>query len=146
MAGNSRLMAPADLDTSSGCVVITRFECRSVFGLLYFIALHARLQHAVRKDAGGYVGSCAVVLWGSRTLLSISLWADLKAVYSMGNVSRHIEAARLPRRLGIATNCGIYGFAGDWRRVMFGTECESRSPIRPIESTPQTRPHPMNSI
>jgi hypothetical protein len=125
-------MRRLELDVSKGCVVITRFECQVLLRLLFLIALHRRLQRDVRRRTNGFVGATAIVDWRNRTLISISLWSDLDAVYSMGQVPSHIEAARLPRRLGIATSCGVYAFAGDWRRVLFGTQAQAQSPLQPL--------------
>ena len=66
--------------------------------------------------------------WRRKTLLSISLWENLDGIYAMGNVSQHVRAARLPSALGVATTCGIYYLAGDWRRVMFRSAAYIRSP------------------
>jgi hypothetical protein len=121
-----------ELDDSKGCVVITRFECRTLPQLLFLIALHRKVHRDVRHRAQGLVRATTIVHWRGKTLMSISLWSDLDALYSMGRVRRHIDAARLPARLGIATSCGVYGFVGDWRRVMFGTQAEARSPMQPL--------------
>jgi hypothetical protein len=125
-------MRRLELDASKGCVVITRFECQTLLRLLFLIALHRRLERDVTRHAKGLVGATAMVDWRNRTLISISLWSDLDALYSMGQVPSHIEAARLPRRLGIATSCGVYAFAGDWRRVMFGAQAQAQSPLQPL--------------
>ena len=56
----------------------------------------------------------------------------------MGEVREHIEAARIPRRLGIATTCGIYTFEGECSAVMFGVE-------RLDKPNPLTDPDPNRS-
>lgn len=119
-------------DDAGGCVVITRFECRSLLRLLYLMLKHSSTKRAVRRSAKGYVDSVAIVDWRQRTLISVSLWRSVASIFSMGEVREHVFAARLPRKLGIATTCGIYKFAGDWRSVMFGTFAEAHSPLERI--------------
>ena len=112
---------------------MTRFECRGLPALLLLLALHVRVKHAVRRHASrGFLGARTIVDWRHRTLLSISLWQDLDSVYSMGSVHAHVLAARIPDRLGVATTGGVFCFAGDWRRVMFGSDCPPRSPLHPL--------------
>jgi hypothetical protein len=110
-------------------VVVTRFECPNLPVLLGLVLLHWRIKRAVHRHGKGLIGSRVVILWRRRTMLSVSLWPDLDSVYSMGGVPRHVEAARLPRRMGIRTTCGIYCFAGDWRRVMFRGDVTPRPPL-----------------
>lgn len=120
-----------ETDPAGGQVVVTRFECRSLLGLAAVLVLHVRLKFDVRRQATGFVGIRVLTDWRDRTVLSISLWQDLGSVYSMGNVPRHVSAARVPGRLGIRTTCGIFCFVGDWRRVMFRGRAENHSPLRP---------------
>lgn len=122
-------------DPSEGCVVITRFECHSSPRLVYLFLKHWWVKRSVRRAAEGYVASKAVIDWRAKTLMSISLWCSIGSVYSMGQVREHIIAARLPRRLGIDTTCGIYTFAGDWRTVMFGTVTAAHSPLYELNRT-----------
>lgn len=118
---------------TGGQVVVTRFECGTLRGLLAIIALHLRLKVDVRRRARGYLGVRTLVDWRHRTLLSVSLWQDLDSVYSMGMVPRHVSAVRVPGLLGVRTTCGVFCFVGDWRRVMFGSAAEPRSPMYPID-------------
>jgi hypothetical protein len=104
-----------------GQVVITRFECPSLWRLVRILARHYRVKREVRRVADGYLGSTTYIHWGRRTLLSISLWRSLDSIYDMGKANSHIEASRVPARLGVSTTCGIYTYAGDWRQLMFGT-------------------------
>jgi hypothetical protein len=90
---------------------------------------HVRLKLDVRRQARGFVGVKMLIDWRRRTLLSISLWKDLDSVYSMGSVPRHVAAARIPMGLGIETTCGVFCFVGDWRRVMFQSPVQPRSPL-----------------
>jgi hypothetical protein len=120
-------------DPAGGQVVITRFECPNVWTLVALRCLHMRVARDVRRHAAGFLGVRAIVDWRARVLLSVSVWADLDSVYSMGDVPRHITAARLPGRFGVRTTSGVFCAVGDWRRVMF------RSPVSggsPLHSTP----------
>lgn len=113
-------------------VVITRFECHGLAKLLLVLAMHVRIKREVRRVAKDFLGATTVVLWRERVVLSISLWRHLDGVYDMGGSNRHIVASRRPAKLGISTACGIYTYAGDWRRLMFGTAAEAGEPLRPI--------------
>jgi len=114
---------------SRGQVVVTRFECKTIPRVLVILAVHGRVSRAVRKGAEGHVGSTALVHWRERTVLSISMWHRLEDIYSMGGINRHIVAARLPARLGIATTCGIYTHAGEWQKLMFDVPTAVREPF-----------------
>jgi hypothetical protein len=102
--------------------------------LVYLLALHVRIKRDVRRHVPGLIASRAVVLWRRRTMLSISLWPDLDSVYDMGSVPRHVTGSRIPGPLGVATSSGVFTFAGDWRRVMFGSPAAPRSPLRPLNT------------
>jgi heme-degrading monooxygenase HmoA len=121
-----------ELDPGGGQVVVTRFECTALVGMLMIIALHLRVKRDVRRHAPGFIGIRLLIDWRRRTILSISLWQDLASVYAMGNVRRHVEASRLPAVLGATTTCGVFCFVGDWRRVMFGSVVDAQSPLRPL--------------
>jgi hypothetical protein len=123
-------------EPDGGQVVVTRFECATLRGLLTVRLLHLRLRRDVRRNAPGFVGVKTLIDWPSRTLLSISLWKDLDSVYEMGMVPRHVSAVRLPGRLGARTTCGVFCFVGDWRRVMFASSVQSRSPLYPLPPEP----------
>jgi hypothetical protein len=125
-----------ELHADGGQVVVTRFECGSMAKLLAIRLLHARLKRDVRRTAKGFIGIRTVIDWRRRTILSISLWESLDSIYSMGEVRQHVSAVRLPSRLGVATTCGIYCLAGDWRRVMFGGAAVTRSPLHPLDHPP----------
>lgn len=116
-----------------GQVVITRFECESALGLLRLLLLHKRIKRDVRRQASGFIGVRTLVLWHSHTMLSISVWKDLDSIYSMGQVNRHIQAAKLTSQLRVTTASGIFCYAGDWRRVMFRVGQPKDSPLRPIK-------------
>jgi len=122
-----------EVDPSGGQVVVTRFECGTLGRLVLLLLVHARVKRDVRRHSSGLVASKVAVDWRGRVLLSISLWLAVESIYSMGGVPRHIEASRLPRRLGVRTTCGVFCFAGDWRRVMFRGSVDSRSPFVPTQ-------------
>ena len=133
-------MSPAlEPDPAAGLVVITRFECPSRLAMLAIRMLHPRVKRDVRRQARGYLGIRLLCDWRRRTLLSITLWQDLDSVYSMGEVPRHVRAARVPRKLGVRTSCGVFCFAGDWTRVMFGSQVPARSPLRRLTDPPPDR-------
>lgn len=126
--------------------MVTRFECASVFRLLLVLALHLRTKSDVRRRATGFLGAKLLVDWRRRTVLNISLWQDLDSIYSMGDVPRHVAAAHLPHRLGVATTCGIFCFVGDWRRVMFGSGWnDPRTPLQPLSSGRPGRPEEVDN-
>jgi hypothetical protein len=121
-----------------GQVVITRFECPSVYALVLIRLLHRSVKKDVRRRAKGFLGATTLIQWSSRTLLSFTLWDSLESIYDMGQVTRHVVAARVPHRLGSATVCGIYTFRGDWRNVMFGTPVpKANEPIRALRAISQ---------
>lgn len=120
-------------DITGGQVVVTRFECGTRRNLCWLLAMHARVKRDVRRHGNGLVGVKMLIDWRRRTLYSISLWRDLDSVYSMGNVPRHVTAARVPRVLGVETTCGVFCYVGDWRRVMFRSPSPPVSPLHPRE-------------
>jgi hypothetical protein len=101
-------------------IVVTGFECPSLWALLVVLVLHVRLARDVRREATGFLGATRMIAWRRRTLLNISLWRDMEGVRSMGRVQRHVNATRVPSTLGVATYGDIYSFDGDWKRVLFG--------------------------
>lgn len=131
----ARIAAVPELAPEGGQVVVTRFECGNLPSLIAVRMLHARLKRHVKRRARGFIGVKTVILWQPRTMLSISLWQDLASIYSMGNVTQHVEATRVPAHLGVETSCGIFYLVGDWRRVMFGGSAPTRSPLHPLEAT-----------
>ncbi len=124
-----------ELDPQGGQVIVTRFECGNLLALGAILALHYRVKYDVRRRAKGFIGVKTLIDWRQRSLLSISLWEDLESVYSMGTVTRHIVATRVPGRIGVKTASAVYCFAGDWRRVMFRSpHAAPRSPLRPLDN------------
>lgn len=76
----------------------------------------------------------AVTVFGTRTAASLSVWTNLPSIYSMGDVPEHIQAVRIPRRIGVRTRCGVYGYSGDWRNVLFHIDCSNEEPIQSFAS------------
>ncbi|SCE78781.1 hypothetical protein GA0074695_1116 [Micromonospora viridifaciens] len=114
------MTATLEPDPAQGQVVITRFHCGDLARLLLVLMLHIRVKRDVRRHASGFLGIKLLVEWRQRTVWSISLWRDLDSVYSMGAVSRHVAASRVPAKLGVSTSCDIFCHVGEWTRVMFG--------------------------
>jgi hypothetical protein len=104
-----------------------------LFSLVAIWVMHLRLKRAVRARTTGFVDAKALVLWRQRTLLNISLWRDVPSIATMGRVPGHVNAARLPSRLGVATAGCVYPSAGDWREVLFGIDVATRSPLAPLK-------------
>jgi hypothetical protein len=123
-------MSPTfNLDPTKGQVMITRFECPSLFAMVVILLLHRRIKRQVAQLAQGYLGGVTLRDWRARTVLSISLWRDIDSVYSMGDVPRHIHGSRVPARLDVRTRAGVFCYAGDWRQVMFGAGKPKPSPL-----------------
>jgi hypothetical protein len=120
-----------DLDPTGGQVMITRFECPNLPVMMLVMLLHGRIKRQVARRAEGFIGAVMLREWRARTVLSVSLWRDIDSVYAMGEVPRHVHASRLPARLGIRTRAGVFCYAGDWRRVMFGAGQPNPSPLTP---------------
>ncbi len=124
-----------------GEVVITRFECRTLTNLAILLVVHVAVKREARRRCEGLLSSRAVVNWRRRSLLSISLWRQRDDIFGMGEVHRHIFAARLPHQLAIVTECGVYSYAGDWRAVMFGWDVHRPAPLDlPVKSEVSKRP------
>ena len=117
--------------------MITRFECPNVLTMIVIVVLHQRIKRQVARLATGYLGALMLRDWRSRTVLSISLWRDIHSVYTMGDVPLHIEASRVPARLRIRTRAGVFCYAGDWRRVLFGAGVAKPSPLCTPSSAPE---------
>lgn len=112
-----------------GHLVVTRFDCPSLAVLLVLRCVHIRVKREVRRKIPGFTGVTTSVHWRARTMYSISMWRDLDEIYGMGEVTRHIQAARLPVKLGAETSAGVFTYVGDWRRVLFRTKQAGPSPI-----------------
>lgn len=109
--------------------MVTRFECPSRWVMLALLRVHHRVKRQVARRAEGFLGATTVRDWDHKVLLSISLWESLDAVYSMGGVPRHVEAARLPARIGVTTKAGVFPYAGDWRRLMYDVAAPPDTPL-----------------
>lgn len=119
-------------EPSGGQVVVTRFECPGRMTMVRLLLVHRKVKRDVIRTAEGCVGAKVIVDWRQRTFLSVSLWRDGESLYAMGEVARHIRAARLPRVLNVRTASGVFCYVGDWRRVLFSTPAVSRSPLRTV--------------
>lgn len=122
-------MSSQCFDHDRDVVFVTRFECGNILNLLVMVTLHPWIRRQIEKDTSGLVGSCHRVSWHERTILSVSLWRSLDRAYTMGSCRAHVVVARLPRRLGIATKCGVFALRGDWRAIMFGAPAAAGSPL-----------------
>jgi hypothetical protein len=59
----------------------------------------------------------------------------------MGKVSDHIAVARVPRRRGIQTSCGIYTHEGECGEVMFEVEpLDKPAPLSDTFASPPATP------
>jgi hypothetical protein len=96
------------------------------------LIMHHRMKRDIRKAAPGYIGAKVVVNWSARTMLNISLWDDTDSLHAMGRVPRHVDATRVPSKLGVRTAGAVYENAGDWRTVMFDIECPNVSPLHSL--------------
>lgn len=105
-----------------GAVVVTRFSCHTKRKVLLLWWLHWRIRPSVKARVRGFVGIRLYVDWRKRIVHSVSLWDDLAYLYDMGKVPEHIAVARIPRKFGIQTTCGIYAYEGDCAAAMFGLE------------------------
>jgi hypothetical protein len=115
-----------------GEVVITRFDCRTILNVAVLVLVHVAVKQNAKRRCDGLLASTAIVSWKDRRILSISLWRQRSDIFTMGRVQRHIFAARVPHHLGVETSCGVYSYAGDWRRVMFGWDVEHAAPLEAI--------------
>jgi hypothetical protein len=127
--------------TEGGAVVVTLFACRTRRDLALVWWLHRRVRPAVLAHTRGFLGVRLYIDWRARTLRSVSLWADPAYLYDMGKVSDHIAIARIPRRRGIQTSCGIYTYQGECAEVMFGVP-PLHKPAPLTGKFPSHQPHP----
>ena len=125
---------------TGGAVVVTRFSCRTRWDILLLWLLHKRIRPAVRARVRGLLGIRLYIDWRQRTVHSVSLWTDPAHLYDMGKVPEHIAVARIPRRHGIQTTCGIYTYEGECAAVMFGVD-PNRKPA-PLTDTRQEATQP----
>ena len=126
--------------TRGGAVVVTLFACRTRRDILLVWWLHRRVRPAVLAHARGFLGIRLYIDWRRRTVRSVSLWTDPAYLYDMGKVSEHVAIARIPRRRGIQTSCGIYTHQGECAEMMFGV-----SPLRKPTPLAEASPFPSPS-
>ncbi len=109
--------------------MVTRFECQRRVTLVLLHIVHSYVRREVRRKADGFIGVTTSTDWRSGAMHSISMWREIEDIYRMGEVRRHILAARLPGRLNVRTYSGIFAYAGDWRRVLFNSRHTGASPL-----------------
>lgn len=109
--------------------MVTRFHCRHRAALLVLHLLHRRVKREVRRKVEGCLGVTTLTDWRAGDLLSISLWRKADDLYGMGEVRSHVLAARVPGRIEVTTQAGVFSYVGDWRRVMFGNVYTDGSPL-----------------
>ncbi|WP_163508704.1 hypothetical protein [Fodinicola acaciae] len=112
-----------------GVVVVTLFDCRTLRNVLRVWWAHQWVKPAVRRLAPAFLGVRLYIDWPARRVRSVSLWSDGKGLFAMGEVGEHIRAAHLVSGWGVATSGGVFGYAGDWREVMFGPGYRTNSPL-----------------
>ncbi|MEO6703366.1 MAG: hypothetical protein ABI140_17770 [Jatrophihabitantaceae bacterium] len=97
--------------------------------MLVLHVLHHRVKREVKRKAAGCITVTTVTDWGHREMMSISLWRKAEDIYQMGEVTSHVLAARVPGRLDISTQAGVFSYVGDWRKVLFGNVYTDGSPL-----------------
>jgi hypothetical protein len=112
-----------------GHLSVTRFECPTRATVIVLRCLHSYVKREVLRKASGCLGITTLTDWRSRTMYSISMWRNIEDIYRMGEVHRHVLAARVPGQLGVHTEAGIFTYVGDWRRVLFNSSYAGSSPI-----------------
>jgi len=109
--------------------VVTHFHCQHRAALVILHLLHRRVKREVRRKVDGCLGVTTLTDWRRGDLRSISLWRNVEDIYQMGEVSSHVLAARVPGRLQVSTQSGVFSYVGDWRRVLFGSSYTDGSPL-----------------
>lgn len=129
----------ASLETMpGGAIVVTRFDCPTRRRLIQLIWWHWLLRRHCRRKLKALVDVKMFVSWHNRSLRSVSLWSDAPGIYGMGGIDAHVRMTRMPAQRGIATCCGIFRFAGEWRNLMFGAPTHAVSPLttEPLRAEP----------
>jgi len=128
------------LATAGGVVVVTQFECRTLRQVLAVWWLHRKVKPDVARESPGFLDVRLYIDWRARRVRSVSLWSDGLALFDMGQVDSHIRAAHAPVGWGVRTSCGVFGYLGDWRAVMFGDG--GYVTASPLSRTPPADPEP----
>lgn len=118
-----------ELAPDGGHLVVTRFQCRHRPALIVLLVLHQRVKREVRRKVEGCLGVTTMTDWRRGELTSISLWRKAEDIYGMGEVQSHIVATRVPGKIRVTTQSGVFTYSGDWRRVLFGTKYTDGSPL-----------------
>jgi len=110
-------------------VVVTRFDCRTLWRLVFMRMVHVVLGRRIRRGLDGLLFASTFIEIRSRRVISISAFGTLDDLYQMGSVADHIKGAHLASRLDLRTSAGIFPYAGDWRRILFDAPGQSPSPL-----------------
>lgn len=121
-----------------GVVVVTQFECRTWRRVIAVWWMHRRVKPAVTEASKEFLGVRLFIDWRTRRVRSVSLWSEGTALFGMGEIDAHVRAAHIPLRWGMATSCGVFGYLGDWRTVMFGGGYATQSPLAVTTSSKAT--------
>lgn len=108
-------------------MVITRFDCPTYRHLLVIRLLHAVLGRRIRAKLDGLLLSHTTTDLRARRVVSVSVFRELGDLYQMGSVTTHVNAARIPPKLGVKTSGGVFVYAGDWRKILFDAGREARN-------------------
>jgi hypothetical protein len=116
-------------DGTGGVVVVTRFDCPTYRHLLVIRLMHAVLGRRIRPKLDGLVLSYTRTQVRARRVLSVSVFGQIGDLYQMGQVTTHVNAARIPQKLGVKTSGGVFVYSGDWRKILFDAGTDSVSPL-----------------
>ncbi|MGI5245256.1 hypothetical protein [Dactylosporangium sp. CA-139066] len=119
------------LDPAGGVLVVTRFDCDTLFRLVYMRLVHLVLSRRVSRALGEtllFVSTFTEVR--TRRVISVTAFGRVEDLYRMGTVGDHIRGAKLVARKRFRTSAGIFPYGGDWRRVMFDSAVHSPSPLQ----------------
>lgn len=127
---NSRVNLHPSLSGDQGVVVVTLFKFQRFRHMLAFWIIHALMKKNVRALAPGFEGASMNLHLMRMEIRSVSLWSSGEDIYQMGNVQMHIWAAHLVAKWGAESTGAVFGYAGDWRTVLFGASYSGDSPLK----------------
>lgn len=116
-------------DPSGGVLVVTRFDCGTLWRLAFMRIVYAVLESRIRRRLDGLLFISTFSDIRSRRVISVSAFGSLDDLYQMGSVTDHIKGAHLVSRLRFPTSGGIFPYAGDWRHILFDLPAQSPSPL-----------------
>jgi hypothetical protein len=128
------------LEPSKGVVVVTRFDCGTLWRLILMRVVHVVLGRRIRRGLDGLLFTSTITDVGSRRVISVSAFGTLDDLYQMGSVADHIKGAHLVARLKLRTSGGIFPYGGDWRHILFGAPGQSPSPLSEYAGPRKDRP------